>query len=98
MIHTRSTSGDHELQPWKNLYSVQSGLRTFYLANGGFPINFSGKLDPIAPEEIQLTRALMYSAGLQAVATQEAGLLPLSEGAQVMISEWIRGREAHEHH
>jgi hypothetical protein len=37
------------------------------VANGGFPVNFDGSLDPIEPERIQLTRALMVAGVLQAV-------------------------------
>ena len=33
-----------------------------YLLNGGFPINFDGSKNSVKPEEIQFTRALIYSA------------------------------------
>lgn len=43
------------------------------LVNGGFPLNFNGQIDPIDPKNIQLTRALMVAAGLQAKAAFSHG-------------------------
>lgn len=38
-----------------------------HVLNGGFPVNFNGSIDPIDPEQIQLTRALMFAGVLHAV-------------------------------
>jgi S-adenosylhomocysteine hydrolase len=38
-----------------------------WLLNGGFPVNFSGAVDPIRPEIIQLTRALMLIGAITAM-------------------------------
>jgi S-adenosylhomocysteine hydrolase len=54
-------SGVHDL-----LVATSSEGRSVYIVNGGFPVNFDGSLDPIAPASIQLTRALMLGAVLQA--------------------------------
>jgi hypothetical protein len=51
--------------------------RDVILANGGFPINFDGRLDRIPPEDIQLTVALMVEAAVQAVTSDKKGLMPL---------------------
>jgi len=37
------------------------------ILNGGFPVNFNGAIDPIAPAQIQLTRALMLAGVLHAI-------------------------------
>jgi len=82
---TAFQDADFHLRPWENLYCVPNGDKVFYLTNGGFPINFSGELDPIAPEKFQLTRALMYAGGLQAITLQSAGLFPLDLSVQDII-------------
>lgn len=43
------------------------GGRAFVL-NGGFPVNFTGALDPIRPEEIELTRSLIVLGAASALA------------------------------
>lgn len=47
------------------------------IANGGFPINFDGRLDRIPAEDIQITVALMVAGAIQAVTTPTKGLVPL---------------------
>lgn len=76
--------GDVSL-PWRSLYEVTEGDTYFYLANGGFPIDFSGNMDPIDPQKIQLTRALLMGAALQAVQSTEPGLTTLDESLQKNI-------------
>jgi hypothetical protein len=39
---------------------------TFWITNGGFPINFTGAVDPIPVREIQITRTLMLAGAIQA--------------------------------
>ena len=40
-----------------------------WLLNAGFPVNFDGSIDPIAPKTIELTRMLMLNGILQAATT-----------------------------
>lgn len=47
--------------------------RTVYVLNRGFPVNFDGSLDPIGVQDIQLTRALIVGAVLQAAGASEDG-------------------------
>lgn len=62
--------------------------RRVFLLNGGFPINFTGTVDPIAPDRIQLTRALLYAAAVQASHTLEPGLWGVHEESQRLIEEY----------
>jgi hypothetical protein len=60
------------------------------VVNGGMPITFVGKLNPVAPEKIQATIASMLAAGVQAVRAasspdREGGLQPLN----AHDCEWI---------
>ncbi|MFI1994811.1 NAD(P)-binding domain-containing protein [Actinoplanes sp. NPDC020271] len=43
-----------------------TGTRRAFVANRGFPVNFDGRCDPIPVRDIQLTRALIVGAVLQA--------------------------------
>jgi hypothetical protein len=72
---------DHE-HPCFSLYRVRNGHGRYYLVNGGFPVNFSGAVDPIAPEKIQLTRSLLYLGAVQASLTAEPGLHALDDRLQ----------------
>lgn len=47
-------------------YRATNGRGKFWIANGGFPINFTGAADPISVEDIQITRTLMLAGALQA--------------------------------
>ena len=71
--------------PCHFLYIAKVFGRRVFLLNGGFPVNFNGAIDPIAPEQIQLTRGLLYAAAVQASETQEAGLHDVSDQAQGII-------------
>lgn len=44
-----------------------------YVANGGFPVNFDGSIDPIKPDLIQVTRSLIVAAVLQAASAKLQG-------------------------
>lgn len=44
-----------------------------YIANAGFPVNFDGSVDPIKPDLIQLTRALIVAAVSQAASEKAYG-------------------------
>ena len=72
-------------QPWLNLYRAVYAGQTIHLANGGFPINFSGELDSVAPEKFQVTRALMYLGAIQAVSTNQIGIIDLDHTGQELI-------------
>jgi S-adenosylhomocysteine hydrolase len=84
-----SPGPDPEGRRWDHpcfaLYRVRRGPGRFFLVNGGFPVNFSGAVDPIAPELIQLTRSLLYLGGVQASHTRAPGLHALDHGGQVQI-------------
>jgi hypothetical protein len=58
--------------------------------NGGFPINFDGGVNCVPPEQIQLTRALMVEAAIQAQETKETGLLQLrAESCRWVTNKFI---------
>ena len=65
--------------------------RRVFLVNGGFPINFTGGVDPIPPAKIQLTRALLFAAGVQSSRTEEPGLHPVDAAAQMLIERGWEG-------
>lgn len=69
------------------LYLIRFKGKEFFLVNGGFPINMTGDFDPIPPEKIQLTRALLYYAGVAASYQQSTGLIPLPVKDQAYIIE-----------
>jgi S-adenosylhomocysteine hydrolase len=68
--------------PCFSLYRIANGRSGFYLVNGGFPVNFNGGVDPIAPDQIQLTRSLLYLGAVQASHALSAGLAALDSGMQ----------------
>lgn len=52
-------------------YFIEEKGKTFFVANGGFPIDFTGGIDPIHPNKIQITRALVFAASLQALSESD---------------------------
>jgi hypothetical protein len=64
------------------LYEVVFPDRRAYVANGGFPVNFTGSIDPIPPTDIELTRCLM-TAGL-AQAKLHAAPVPKDPDKQLL--------------
>lgn len=56
--------------------------------NGGFPVNFDGAVNCVPPRFIQATHALQVGAAIEAVTTEEKGLLPLSE----KLCDWVTMR------
>jgi len=77
--------------PWRSLYKITHEHTLFYLANGGFPIDFSGNIDPIDPNKIQLTRALLFGAAIQAIRTKSNRLVNLDSTIQAdIVSEYAR--------
>ncbi len=88
---TPATGDSDRKHPCFSLYRLDNGGRRFYLVNGGFPVNFSGGVDPIPAEKIQLTRSLLYLGALQASQTNEPGLHALSGDNQARLMELYTG-------
>lgn len=65
---------------------IQLVDRTVRFLNGGFPVNFDGRVNHVPPDRIQVTRALMVGAALQAVETDESGIIPLSREVCTWVS------------
>jgi hypothetical protein len=66
--------------------------KDFLLLNAGAPINLTGEADPIAPSLIQLTRALLLLATIQAAKTLDrtsraSGLIPLDREGQRFVAD-----------
>ncbi len=64
---------DRDSHPPSVEYDLPGGRKVTLLARG-FPLNFDGQAENIAPEEIQLTRALMVLGLLQATQEKVAGV------------------------
>ncbi len=83
------TSCDAEGRRWDHpcfsLYRIADGDRAFYLVNGGFPVNFEGGVDSIAPHKIQLTRSLLYLGAWQASRVAAPGLHDLDDDHQQLL-------------
>jgi len=84
---TPDSEGRRWDHPCFSLYKIASQARSFYLVNGGFPVNFNGDVDPIKPSEIQLTRSLLYAGAVQASHTTRPGLHELDNDAQSLLME-----------
>jgi hypothetical protein len=54
-----------------------SDSRVVRIVNGGFPVNFDGSIDPIEPNIIQVTRAVIVGAVIQAASVGALGDPPL---------------------
>ncbi|MFO0726165.1 MAG: NAD-binding protein [Myxococcota bacterium] len=79
---------------WHRVLNVSGADRDFQvlLANSGYPITFRGQVDPIRPKLIQLTRAALELACIEAVGLppEARGLIPLSAKGQRFIAEsWL---------
>lgn len=66
-----------KLKPWQCLYKIVVRGTLFFILKGGFPVNFTGAIDPISASEIQITRALVLAGALQVVNLESNGLIPL---------------------
>ncbi len=53
--------------PLRDIHFNFSSAKTLSILRGGFPINFDNNDETIAPNEIQLTRGLLFSAVIQAL-------------------------------
>jgi hypothetical protein len=78
--------------PWRSLYEVSLDKdKYFYLANGGFPIDFCGKINPVPLKDIQLTSSLLFAGSLQAVQVNQAGFVELDLASQdKIVAEFLR--------
>ncbi len=97
IVHTHVLPSDERyLQeysplPWRSLYRCHEGDTHFYLANGGFPIDFSGSVNPIPADNIQLTTALLLAAAVQAVHTEKPGLIALHPDIQDdLVAQYLK--------
>jgi len=70
---------------WRSLYRVPVKNSYFYLFNGGFPTDFSGKINPVPLSDIQLTSGLLLAGAIQAVETHLSGLIRLNQTTQNLI-------------
>lgn len=67
--------------------------KEFLVAKGSYPINLTGGMDPIAPNLIQLTRALLLLGVIQSKEAmgKQSGLLPLDrQGQRFIATEWMK--------
>lgn len=75
---------DRARRPWDNLYVINHRGKRMFLANGGFPINFSFTREPISCSRFQITRALMFLGILQCIGCSK-GLHSIDEHQQDML-------------
>jgi hypothetical protein len=61
------------------------GRREAVFLNAGFPVNFDGANESLAPHMIQGTRCLLYAAATQATSSPQPGLTTLS----IDLDNWI---------
>jgi len=96
--HLSHRTPDSEGRRWDHpcfsLYRIEGQGRSFYLVNGGFPVNFNGGVDPIKPSEIQLTRSLLYAGAVQASHASRSGLHDLDDNAQNLLMEAYSATQA----
>jgi adenosylhomocysteinase len=78
--------GDDRQVPWRQVYRIDRARGPVWLAKGGFPVNFTGGVDPIDPMKMQLTRALLLAGALEATAASEPGLFELPDPIQELIA------------
>lgn len=84
-VFSRNSDGQISSNPWQNLYRIDLGETFVFLANGGFPIDFSGDIDPIPPSQIQLTRALLLGGALQVINCDQPGIIEMDNDIQELI-------------
>jgi hypothetical protein len=83
-------------------HPARVGIRKVYVVNRGFPVNFDGRCDPIAVRDIQLTRALIVGAALQAAGaidgvslSGKTGVFELHRAVdQFVIEQYAKNAEA----
>ncbi len=76
------------------LQSVHSDIRIHLVdrdavfLNGGFPVNFDGRVNCVEPRFIQVTHTLQVGAAVEAMRTTECGLVEVSEE----LCQWVEER------
>lgn len=76
---------------WRSLYKIKIKKTYFYLANGGFPIDFSGKINPVLVKDIQFTTALLLGGAIQALKATNPELIDLDSRFQKnIIQEYLK--------
>ena len=59
--------------------------------NGGFPSDFSGKINPVPLENIQLTQALLLGGAIQAIKTEKSEFIDVDLKLQkLLIGEYLK--------
>ncbi|MBI4818385.1 MAG: hypothetical protein HY791_19120 [Deltaproteobacteria bacterium] len=81
---------DDESFPPTLRYHLAGGKTLDVLAQG-FPLNFDGSVDTIAPEQIQVTRAMMMLGLLQASSSKVPEIQKLSLASQLRLLEFFEG-------
>ncbi len=77
---------DSSFQTVHSDYIIETPKSSGWIFNGGFPVNFDGSLDPIAPNEIQLTRSLILAGAIQATnSSGQQGLVDLDKAMDEFI-------------
>ncbi len=61
-----------------------------WLANGGYPVNLSRRLQSMPPERIQVTLAALLAGAVQATTSTSSGILPLDDTMQTDIERSFR--------
>lgn len=86
-------NGDQNLRrfPWTTTYRITGAAGSVWLARGGFPINFTGGVDPIDPHKIQITRGLLLAGALEAMVATKPGLFAPSPEVQRLIVDACGG-------
>lgn len=80
---------------WRSLYKVQLRQGPIYLANGGFPCDFSGKINPVPAKDIQLTSALLLCGAIQAISEMKTKFVDLDTKIQKLIIAKYRNLQPH---
>ncbi len=78
------TGSDLKYCPWNNLYLHKINKKRIFLANGGFPINFSFSSEPISFSKFQITRTLVLLGLIQSIKSYK-GLQPLNYFMQNLL-------------
>ena len=72
--------------------SYKLGKQTLTMLGDGWPINFDGGVEDLPPEEIQLTRCVMFAGALQAASLKphrlkNKGIIPLDAEEDATLLE-----------
>lgn len=79
---------------WRSLYHVKLLKNDFYLVNGGFPSDFSGKINPIPIADIQLTSALLLTGLIQAMKSRRNQFLEIDPLFQKdLLDQYLKNKE-----